>query len=175
VKKIYLLVLILGTFSKVNAQEVEWLSFEEAISANKSEPKLFLIDVYTNWCGYCKKMDRDTYGNKIIASYINKNYHAVKLNAEQRESIEYKGKKYKFIENGKKGYHEFAVGLLQGNMSYPSTLILTEKESLIQNIPGFLDPEIMMKILVFFAEGAYKSQKWEDFEEQYQKDLEPSN
>lgn len=151
-----------------NAQKVEWISFEAAIERNKENPKHFLIDIYTDWCGYCKKMDRDTYAIPAIANYINKNFHAVKFNAEQREALHYNDNKYGYVPNGRRGYHEFAAALLEGKLSYPSTVIFDPKEVLLTRIPGYLKPEQMEPILVYFADEKYKTLAWNLFEKSYQ-------
>lgn len=152
---------------KMNAQEIKWVSFEKAIALNKETPKKILIDVYTDWCGYCKKMDKTTYENQIIVSLINEKFYPVKLDAEQKETILYNEKEYKFIKNGRRGYNEFAANILHGEMSYPSTVFMDNDESLIDKIPGYLSPEIMELILVFLGEEIYLEQSWEEFQKEF--------
>lgn len=160
-------IIFLSLQLSANAQHINWLTFEEAIEKNKEAPKNILIDVYTNWCGFCKKMDRETYENKEIAKLINKNFYAVKLNAEQREAITYKDKTFTFVENGRRGYHQFAAGLLQGKMSYPSTVFLDKNEAIIDKIPGYLTPDVMEKILVYVGNNMYKDTSFEKFQETF--------
>lgn len=155
------------SFYKTDAQEIKWLSFEEAISLNKENPKKILIDIYTDWCGFCKKMDRNTYTNKVIISQINANYYPVKLNAEQRETIVYKDTEFKFIPQGKKGYHQLAAAILQGKMSYPSTVILDKDEQPIQKIPGYLEPNFLEPILAYFSHDNFTELDWKDFQKDF--------
>ena len=153
------------------AQKIHWISFEKAIELNKTNEKKILVDVYTDWCGYCKKMDRETYKNAKIIEYINKNFHAVKLNAEQKENIEFQGKTFKFINQGRRGYHEFAAYILNGKMSYPSTVFFGSNEEYLDKIPGYLQPPLMEKILVFLGEDKFKTQEWNTFEKQFKSKL----
>lgn len=166
-KKFSLLFIVFAFSFQSIAQEIKWLSFEEAISKNKENPKQILIDVYTDWCGYCKKMDRDTYENLEIISLINQNYYPVKLDAEQKETITYNGKEFKYVAQGRKGYHEFAAALLQGNMSYPNTVFLDKNEQLIEKIPGYLTPQIIEPILVYLGEEKYLEEPWDEFQKNF--------
>jgi len=77
---VLLLVVILSTSFGV-AQEVNWLTWNEAaeLAATDKNPKKVFIDVYTDWCGWCKKMDKDTFQNPTVAAYMSENYYMVKL------------------------------------------------------------------------------------------------
>lgn len=151
-----------------SAQEINWMSFEEAVEKSKSEPKKLLIDIYTDWCGWCKKMDRDTYANQALAEYINKNYYAVRFNAEQKESIEFSGHTFNFVPQGRRGVHELAAALTNNNLSYPMTVFMDEEFRILQPIPGYQTPEAFEPILVYFGNGAFKKTAWKEFQESYQ-------
>ncbi|MBP9152977.1 MAG: DUF255 domain-containing protein, partial [Flavobacteriales bacterium] len=73
--------------SSKNQEEIKWVSLEEADALRRTEPRKILIDVYTDWCGWCKKMDASTFKDPKVVAYINANYYAVKLDAEQKEPI----------------------------------------------------------------------------------------
>ena len=50
------------------------MGFEEAVAKSEKAPKKLFIDVYTDWCGWCKKMDKTTFAETEVAKYINENY-----------------------------------------------------------------------------------------------------
>ncbi len=165
-KTIVIIALFVGIIS-TQAQEVKWLSFEEAIALNKTNPKPILVDLYTDWCGWCKRMDATTYKNNTIVDYINNNYYAVKMDGEGKKDIVYNGRTFKFVQNGKSKYHELAAAILKGRMSYPSTAFFDAKGQIIQVIPGYLQEKQFEKILAYFKDDAYKTTPWKEFDKNF--------
>jgi thioredoxin-related protein len=111
-----------------DATEIEWLDFETAIDRNKEEKKFIFIDMYTEWCGWCKKMDASTFKDPSVINYIDQNFYAVKMNPESKEAIAYKEVLYESKQYGKKMYNELGVNLLAGQMSFPSFVVLNKRE-----------------------------------------------
>tara|TARA_R110001632_G_scaffold67875_1_gene159433 strand:+ start:3916 stop:4431 length:516 start_codon:yes stop_codon:yes gene_type:complete len=157
--------------SQIHAQKVNWISFEKAVELSKENPKLMLISVYADWCGYCKKMDRTTFKDSIIATYINKNFYTVKLNGEQKEDLIYNDHTFKFKASGRTGYNEFAAALLDGKLSYPTTVFMNEDLKLLDRVPGYLDTKIMEQVMTFFASEKYKTETWDDFVKSFKSNL----
>lgn len=168
---ILILLISFGAIAQNDKAQVNWLTFEEAVEANKKEPKKIFIDVYTDWCGWCKVMDKNTFNHPEIAAYLNENFYPVKLNAEQKEDIIFNGHTFKFVPTGGKGYHELAASLLNGKLSYPTVVFLDEEFSIIQPLPGYHKPEQFDPILKFIGGGSYKNVAWEDFQKNYKSSL----
>lgn len=148
-----------------NAQEVDWLSWEEAtaLAASDENPKKMFVDVYTDWCGWCKKMDKDTFQNAEVVAYMAGKYYMVKLDGEGKEEIEFKGKIYKFVPSGRKGYHELAAALLQGRLSYPTTIFLDEEMNMLSPVPGYQKPKPFLNIAKYFGDNIYKDKDWKTY------------
>ncbi len=95
--------------------KINWMSWEEAMVAMEESPKKMFIDVYTDWCGWCKRMDANTFTNGDVITFMNENYYAVKFNAEGQGDKEFRGKTLTFRSNaGRRGVHELAIVLLNG-------------------------------------------------------------
>lgn len=166
--KYFVILLTLSlTSTTLFSQTVKWMSIEEAMEKSKIQKRKIFIDVYTDWCGWCKVMDRETFSTSFIAEYLNKNYYPVRFNAEQKKDIVFKGQVYSYIKNGNSGYHNFAAQIMRGKLSYPTSVFLDENLNLIQPLPGYLKPEDFEKIMTYFALDKYKDTPWPNYERNY--------
>jgi thioredoxin-related protein len=154
-------VLLFASFSRPEKEKIQWLSIEEMHAAYKKQPKPILVDVYTSWCGWCKVMDKQTYTNDKLAAYINEKYYAVKFDAESKDSVEWNGKRYGYNPQNK--VNDMAVYLMFGQMSYPTTVFLSELAARPAPLPGYLKPREMESPLKFFGDGVYKTKNFPEF------------
>ena len=172
-KKSLIFVLLMLAAISANSQSpyvsesstVKWFTIQEAEKLTKQAPRTIFIDTYTDWCGWCKKMDKDTFTNSVISDILNNKFYPVKFDAEGKESITFLGQT--FINDGKSGNaHQLAVALLQGQLSYPTVVFLTQDDGkfAVAPVPGYKAPKDMEMLLSFFADKAYETQKWDDFQ-----------
>lgn len=131
------------------------MTWDEAVQASGNQKKKIIIDVYTEWCGWCKVMDKQTFSDPDIAAYINEHFYAVKLDAEQKELIHWNDQEFKWIPNGRNGVHTLAYALCDGKMSYPSLVYLNENYDRIRISKGFKDVDTLLSELQFAAEEQY--------------------
>jgi len=148
--------MIITFITKGMAQEVKWYTFTEAVKLNETAPRKILIDVYTDWCGWCKVMDKETFSHPTIAKILNEKFYAVKFNAERKDTVVFQGNT--FINNGEgsRPPHQLAMAMLNGKMSYPSIVFMNEKNQMITAVPGFQKPEQMEPLLMFIYESLYE-------------------
>lgn len=145
--------------SSSSQESINWVTIEEAEKLAQENPKKIFVDVYTDWCGWCKRMEANTFSHPDIISYINENFYAVKLNAEMEEPITFRGQKYINENPGqRRSSHNFARALLQGRMSYPSVAFFDEELNLITALPGYREPAQFEPILVFFSDDHFLTQ-----------------
>ena len=156
--RIFWMVVVSVMFLNVNAQsEIKWHTLQEAIELNSKDPRKFMVDVYTDWCGWCKRMDATTFSDANIIKYVNENFYAVKFNAEMKESVTLGERTYHFVDNGRRGYHEVAAILTKGRLSYPTIVYLDEELRHIGVEPGYKTAEQLSQKLIYFSEEKYKA------------------
>lgn len=163
-----IMMVFLFTSSKPETERaVNWMTFEQAVEKSKLEKRKIFIDVYTDWCGWCKVMDKSTFSDPKIARILNENFYPVKFNAEQREDVIFSGTTFKFIESGRTGYHQLAAALMNNQLSYPTVVFLDEDFSMIQPLPGYQKAEEFHKIVQFIGEDIFRKVTWKDWQSQY--------
>lgn len=162
---IIVMVFTVCSFNIAGKEKVQWLTVAEMQVAFSKSPRPILIDVYTSWCGWCKVMDKETYRNSKVANYINEHFYAVKLDAESKDAIEWAGKKYEYIPQSKS--NSLAVYLLDGQMSFPTTVFLADLNAQPAPLAGYLKPAEIEAPLKFFGDGMYKSATFSTFSQSF--------
>lgn len=154
---------------KKEGNHIEWLTFEEAFEKHQKEPRRWMIDISTSWCGWCKRMDATTFSDSLIIPFVNENYYAVALDGEYKGEIVVGEQTYKFVPNGRRGYHELPAELMNGKLSYPTVVFLNEKLQNLSPLGGYRTAQDFHPILEFFA--TYNSETpitWDDFMKSYE-------
>ncbi|WP_417430535.1 thioredoxin family protein [Halpernia sp.] len=168
----FIVLLFILTALFFNAQ-VKWMSFSEAMTQQKIQPKKIIIDFYTDWCKPCKTMDVRTYGNPFIAAYINEHFYAVKFEADGNEQLNYLGKQFGNTKSedkkSRKSLNDFTM--FMNVSSIPSTVFLDEKSYPITNLNGYLSAKELEVYLNMIATNDYKKIKTKADWEAYTKKL----
>jgi thioredoxin-related protein len=154
-KKIEFIVCIalLTTVNSI-AQEINWVTFEEALELQKKNPKKIMMDVYTNWCGPCKMLDRNTFHNADVVAFVNEHYYAVKFNAEGNDIVNYDSKTFTNqsykpeLVNRRNGVHDL-TRYLKVN-AYPTIVFFNEEAKILTPLRGYQKPQQLELYLKLF-------------------------
>lgn len=156
-KKIFLLVILLFTFTQLSLTgdkiELKWKKFDEGITEAKKTKKKILLDVYADWCKWCKKLDAEVYTEPKVAAYLNKFYVLIKVNGESNDKLTYK--------NQRMTEEQFARVL--GVTGFPTIMFLESNAEIIDKLGGFVTADRFLPIIQFIGEDYYKKMKWDEF------------
>jgi thiol:disulfide interchange protein len=118
-----------------NDSSIVWLTIAQAERLTDKSPKKIYVDFYTEWCGGCKVMDKKTFTDADVISYMNKNFYAVKFDAESTTNVTFNG----VIYNRHSGMNGFAGKVLGPRAGFPTSAFFGEDKSVLEVAPGFKD------------------------------------
>lgn len=133
--------------SPLNTGGMQWMTVDQMSEIKSPGSKKYLIDIYTEWCGWCKVMDKKTFSDPKVQEKLKDQYHLIKFDAERKDPVIFNGKTYEWQAGGRKGSNALAIELLNGRMSYPSLVYLDENLKPIKVTSGYKNPEQMIQEL----------------------------
>jgi thioredoxin-related protein len=143
-----------GAAALKSEPELKWHSFDEGMRLAAETKKVVLVDVYTSWCGWCKRMELTTYKDAKVIQDLNDHFVLVKLNAESARPLTYKEEK---TTEQRLSHEVFGV------TGYPTTVFLRADGEIITPVSGYLAADRFHLVLTFIGTGAYESTKWADY------------
>ncbi len=138
---------------KQGSGNLEWAAFNAGLEQAKASHKKVLVDVYTDWCGWCKKMDANVYSEHAVKAYLSKNFVVVKMNAEGSGTLRYKGQEFTPAQ----------LAAAFGVNGYPATLFLKEDSEPITVLPGYVEAPMFLNVLSYIAENQYEKKQFNDY------------
>ncbi|MCK4907741.1 MAG: DUF255 domain-containing protein [Spirochaetes bacterium] len=133
---------------------VKWISYDSAVQKAKTSKKHLIVDLYTDWCSWCKVLDKKVYSNKKIVKVMDKLFHPVKINAESDSVV---AKIQGMDLTGRQLTQMFKV------TGFPSTAFLDPDGKLIGVVPGYIPPEKFIQLIKFIGGSHYKTMKFQEY------------
>jgi thioredoxin-related protein len=132
-----------------------WRSWDAGLREAGTSGRPVLVDVTTDWCGWCKRMDRDVYARADVRDYLARKFVTVKLDAESGDAARYEGR----------AHTSRTLAARFGVTGYPTTVFLSAKGALLGSVPGYLSPEDFLLLLRFIGDGhAARGESLGDFQ-----------
>ncbi len=160
----FLLTAVIATsfsFKGNDKGQVNWITMQQLNEMYANNPKPVMVDIYTDWCGWCKQMDKTTYTNEKLSGYINEHYYAVKFNAESREDLSFNNRIYKY--NPQYKVNELALYLTGGRLAFPTTVVMSGADGQPAPLPGYLKPKQLEGPLKFYGDKANEKESYVSF------------
>jgi thioredoxin-related protein len=126
-----------------------WIGFNEGMALAKKQNKHVIIDFYTDWCHWCKVMDKETFSDPEVKKYLAENFVTIRINAESRsERVSYKGEEMTPVE----------LARAFGVQGFPSVAFLDRTGELVYMIPGFVAAKTFLPFMRYMQMECYKQQ-----------------
>jgi thioredoxin-related protein len=151
---------------------VKWKNLNEAEAANKTEPRKMILNFYNYYRVSCSLMRTEVFNNPVIANYLNEKYYCVNIDVFTQDTLEIFGQKY-INENKPYKYHQLPIAALEGQMTFPSFIILDENGKVLEKMRQFVTPVTLETIVHYYGDNSYKTDKWDDFKTKFKSGLVP--
>ncbi len=168
---------LFGCHGRAQQQEeaVRWTPIAQAEQANPKQEKLYFIDFYTSWCGWCKKMDNTTFTDPVVVAIFNQYFIPIKFDAEGSDNVVWGGNKYApaSVTGGRASTHPFTRAVLGKQMGYPSFAIFYGDQRLITILQGYQNAYDFSMVLWYIANGDNVRYTFETYQQIFDQQIKP--
>jgi len=160
--------------SATDSKQIKWHTFNDALALNKATPKKLLVFLNTPWCNGCRVMSKTTFADTAITNYVNKKFYLIDFNAESNDTISFNGTTFQNTHANGMPFHQLAISLSGNTISLPNTIIIDENYKVLDAIPHYLAADVVLPVIYYYGEDAFKNMKWEDFSKKFREKQQPA-
>lgn len=162
---------------------VQWVNFEAGLKMASASGKHIMVDVYTDWCGYCKKLDAETYAEEGVRRILAESYVSVKLKGDSSRKLKVIGQALddggktllQFVPSDTGGTSEVALSRMALRVrGFPTIAFLAPDGRLITKWDGYINAERFTQMINFIKDDLYEVMTFNDYLESLDKAKEKS-
>jgi thioredoxin-related protein len=150
---VLMMVVVSRTEETKHGTGLTWIRYDDGLKQAAKAKKPIIVDFYTDWCGFCKKMDKMTYADSTVSKYLKEHFVMVKVNGESKDPLTLPTGSM----TGRELTRSFSV------TGYPTTWFLDPTGQRIDKLVGYVGPDKLIIVLRYFGDGSYKTQTWENY------------
>jgi len=125
------------------ASGLAWKAWDQGLDEAKASGRPVIVDVYTDWCGWCRRMEAQVYAKPEIRDYLREKFVLVKLDAEAADAARYEGK----------AFTSRSLAARFGVSGYPTTIFLRPGGEHLVSVPGYVAADRFLLVLRYIGEG----------------------
>jgi len=117
------------------ANEIDWKKYDQGMALAKKQNKKIFLHFRTDWCAYCKKMEKTTFKKNTVIRFLNDHFISIKVDGDREKKItsDYRVK------------------------GFPDNWFMNEKRKIVLNLPGYLEPKALLFYLKYLHTDSYKT------------------
>ncbi len=139
--------------SVIPASAPGWLAMAPAVAQSRAEQKVMLVHAYAVWCGWCERMDRETYTDSTVQAYVAEHFVATRIDLENQTEIP-------FFEHT---MTMAALGRAFGVAGTPTTVFVGPDGQPITKIAGFRDAPTLLLVMQYVNGGTYETESFQQY------------
>lgn len=120
---------------------IKWYPYEEGMVRSKADSKKIFLNFFAEWCPYCRKMEAETFKDRSVVDYLNRNYIAIQVDSDKE---------------GKLAATYDVKGL-------PTSWFIEQTGERISSLPGYVPADMLLKILKYIHTDSYKKMSFTQF------------
>jgi thioredoxin-related protein len=123
--------------------EIAWLGWDRGLEEARTSRRPVLVNVYTDWCAWCRRMKANVYTRPEIRDYLDDHFVVVELNAEASTPARYEGRPFT----------SRSLAARLGVSGYPTTVFLRPDGGHMVSVPGYVESARFLQILRYIGDG----------------------